>query len=38
VGCTVGPGFEFADFELLSDRDDIAEELFRALPEVVSFK
>lgn len=38
VGCTVGPGFEFADFELLSDRMDLADELGRALPEAAEFK
>ena len=37
VGCSVGPGFEFADFELLRDRDDIADELCRSLPEAVPF-
>jgi predicted cupin superfamily sugar epimerase len=38
VGCTVGPGFEFDDFELLADRGPLADELFRALPEAVSFR
>jgi predicted cupin superfamily sugar epimerase len=38
VGCTVGPGFEFADFELLADRGPLADALFRALPEAVSFR
>jgi predicted cupin superfamily sugar epimerase len=37
VGCTVGPGFEFADFELLSDRPQIADALREALPEIASF-
>lgn len=30
VGCTVGPGFEFADFQLLADEPDAARRL-RAL-------
>lgn len=38
VGCTVGPGFDFADFELLSDRSDFADELCRALPEAADFR
>ena len=38
VGCTVGPGFEFADFELLSHQKDFVEELCRALPEAAPFK
>ena len=37
VCCTVGPGFEFADFELLGDRAELAGELGRALPEAVRF-
>jgi predicted cupin superfamily sugar epimerase len=38
VGCTVGPGFEFSDFELLSGRNGIADALFSALPEAARFK
>ncbi|HEV8199739.1 MAG TPA: cupin domain-containing protein [Candidatus Polarisedimenticolia bacterium] len=38
VGCTVAPGFEFSDFELLSDRPDTADALLRALPEAAPFK
>ena len=38
VGCTVGPGFEFSDFELLSNRSQAAEALFSALPEAAAFK
>ena len=38
VGCTVGPGFEFADFELLSSRPDLADALCRAVPEAATFK
>ena len=38
VGCTVGPGFEFSDFELLSDRDQIADDFFSVLPEAAPFK
>jgi predicted cupin superfamily sugar epimerase len=37
VGCTVGPGFEYADFELLADNRKLAEELSRASPEIRSF-
>ena len=37
AGCTVGPGFEFSDFELLSDRPQLAEELYKALPEAAPF-
>jgi predicted cupin superfamily sugar epimerase len=35
VCCTVGPGFDFADFELLGDRAEVAAELGRAVPEAV---
>ena len=38
VGCTVGPGFEFSDFELLSDRATLADTLCRALPEAAPFR
>ena len=38
VGCTVGPGFEFSDFELLSSQDQIANALCSALPEAAPFK
>jgi hypothetical protein len=38
VGCTVGPGFEFADFELLADRGPLADALCSALPEAVPFR
>ena len=37
VSCAVAPGFEFADFELLAERAELAAELGRALPEVVRF-
>lgn len=37
VSCAVGPGFEFADFELLAERAELAGELGRALPEAVEF-
>lgn len=30
VSCSVGPGFEFADFELLADHPELAETLRRA--------
>jgi predicted cupin superfamily sugar epimerase len=37
VTCTVAPGFEFADFELLSDRPELAAELRRTQPEASAF-
>ena len=33
VSCAVGPGFEFADFEMLSDLPDLAAEAVRRFPE-----
>ena len=36
VGCTVGPGFEFADFRLLADEPALANAVRRAWPEVAS--
>jgi len=36
VGCTVGPGFEFEDFEMLRDRAD-AEAMRQRHPEVAEF-
>jgi hypothetical protein len=38
VGCTVGPGFDFADFELLADQSDRAAALCRDLPEAAVFR
>lgn len=38
VGCAVGPGFEFSDFELLGSRPDIADALDRALPDAAPFR
>ena len=38
VGCTVGPGFEFADFELLSDQPELADALCGALPEAAPYR
>jgi uncharacterized protein len=38
VGCTVGPGFEFADFEMLRDRSDVADALCAALPEAAPYR
>ncbi|HEX4822938.1 MAG TPA: cupin domain-containing protein [Candidatus Polarisedimenticolaceae bacterium] len=38
VGCAVAPGFEFADFELLSDRPELATQICEALPEAAEFK
>jgi uncharacterized protein len=37
VSCAVAPGFEFADFELLAERAELAAELGRALPEALEF-
>jgi predicted cupin superfamily sugar epimerase len=37
VGCTVGPGFEFADFVLLRDRAVDAERVRRMHPAYASF-
>lgn len=38
VGCSVGPGFEFADFELLTDSPAAARALVEALPEAAAFR
>jgi predicted cupin superfamily sugar epimerase len=38
VGCSVGPGFEFADFELLADDPVSADALLRALPDAAPFR
>ena len=37
VGCTVGPGFDFADFEMLDQRPDEAETARRKHPELAMF-
>jgi predicted cupin superfamily sugar epimerase len=37
VSCTVGPGFDFADFELLSDQPAAAAELRQAQPDATAF-
>lgn len=34
VGCTVAPGFEFADFELLKRESPLAQTLLRAHPDL----
>ena len=36
VGCTVAPGFEFADFRMLSDDPDLAEVVRRRWPDVAA--
>ena len=36
VGCSVGPGFDFADFRLLADDPALAAVVQRAWPEVAS--
>jgi uncharacterized protein len=35
MGCTVGPGFEFADFTMLSDDAAVAETVRSAWPDLV---
>jgi predicted cupin superfamily sugar epimerase len=37
VGCTVGPGFEFADFEMLDSLPDEAASLKQRHPDLASF-
>jgi len=37
VTCAVGPGFDFADFEMLSDLPDLAAEVSRRHPEASAF-
>jgi uncharacterized protein len=37
VSCAVAPGFDFADFELLAERAELAAQLGRTLPETVGF-
>ena len=37
VACTVGPGFEFADFSLAADRPEIATRIADAGPDLVRF-
>jgi hypothetical protein len=37
VGCTVGPGFDFADFSMLADDPALALIVRRAWPEVAVF-
>ena len=37
VGCTVAPGFEFADFEMLRDVPDTARIIMPRLSELASF-
>ena len=34
VGCSVAPGFEFADFELLGPGDELARRLLRLRPDL----
>lgn len=38
VGCTVGPGFDFSDFEMLSEQKQVADALCRALPEAAQYR
>ena len=37
VGCTVGPGFDFADFDMLDQRPDDADALRRQHPDLATF-
>jgi predicted cupin superfamily sugar epimerase len=37
VGCTVGPGFDFADFEMLHELPHEAEALRSKLPQLAAF-
>ena len=37
TGCTVGPGFEFADFELLRDDPVKSELLEKSFPDLIHF-
>ena len=36
VGCSVGPGFDFADFRLLADEPELADAVRSAWPEIAS--
>jgi predicted cupin superfamily sugar epimerase len=36
VGCTVGPGFDFRDFNLAGDEDDIATLLHQDFPDLAA--
>jgi uncharacterized protein len=36
VGCTVGPGFDFADFRLLADDHALADTVRAALPDLAT--
>ena len=36
VGCTVGPGFDFADFTMLADEPTLADAVRSAWPELAS--
>ena len=37
VGCSVGPGFEFADFKLLRDDPETASRLRQTIPDLDAF-
>jgi uncharacterized protein len=37
AGCTVAPGFEFADFALLSEHGEVRERLLREFPDEARF-
>lgn len=38
VGCTVGPGFDFADFTLLRDDGAVADRVIGRFPETAAFR
>ncbi len=38
VGCTVGPGFDFADFAMLSDDPDTASRVCERFPDLEEFR
>lgn len=37
VGCTVSPGFDFADFEFLKDNKDLCDRIIKTNPEMAKF-
>lgn len=37
AGCTVAPGFEFADFRLMRDMPELAARLAQAFPDLTAF-
>ncbi len=37
VSCTVGPGFDFSDFRLLSDEHEIRRDMLMRFPDAIQF-